>query len=173
MAIIYLVGCILALVLASTSAEETRKAIAVLSSEDNQVKGIIFFTQEGPKGQVTVSGNVTGLETGEHGFHVHEKGDITQKCVAAGGHFNPEHKEHGAPNATERHVGDLGNIYANATVAIVDIKDSVISLFGDHSIIGRAVVVHEKEDDLGLGGANDSKTTGHAGGRKACGVIGI
>jgi len=29
------------------------------------------------------------------------------------------------------------------------------------------------EDDLGLGGHDDSKTTGHAGGRVACGVIGI
>lgn len=33
--------------------------------------------------------------------------------------------------------------------------------------------VHADEDDLGRGGFPDSKTTGHAGGRLSCGVIGI
>jgi len=41
------------------------------------------------------------------------------------------------------------------------------------SILGRAIVVHELEDDLGKGNQTDSKTTGHAGGRLACGVVGL
>ena len=83
-------------------------------------------------------------------------------------------KDHGAPNSTTRHVGDLGNVVANGSdPTIVDITDHIISLYGEHSIIGRAVVVHEKGDDLGLGNTNVSKTTGDAGGRLACGVIGI
>lgn len=174
MAVIYLMGYVLALVLASTTAEEMRTAIAVLTSEDNRVNGIILFSQKGPGSNVTVTGNVTGLLQGEHGFHVHEKGDITQKCVAAGGHFNPEHKDHGAPNSSVRHVGDLGNINSTGTdPTTVNISDIIISLYGDHNIIGRSVVVHELADDLGLGNATDSKTTGHAGARLACGVIGI
>ena len=44
---------------------------------------------------------------------------------------------------------------------------------GERSIIGRAIVVHQGTDDLGLGGSPGSKTTGNAGARVACGVIGI
>lgn len=55
----------------------------------------------------------------------------------------------------------------------VDITDKYISLNGDLSVLGRTVVVHADQDDLGLGGHELSKTTGNAGGRIGCGVIGI
>ena len=65
----------------------------------------------------------------------------------------------------ERHVGDLGNIEADANGnAEIDLTDSQISLIGQHSIIGRAMVCHEGVDDLGKGGHELSKTTGNAGG---------
>jgi Cu-Zn family superoxide dismutase len=83
-------------------------------------------------------------------------------------------KKHGAPEDEERHVGDLGNIEAGADgVARISIKDKIISLNGDFNVVGRAVVLHSDEDDLGKGGQSDSLTTGHAGSRVACGVIGV
>ena len=86
----------------------------------------------------------------------------------------PLQKHHGAPNDTDRHVGDLGNIEADSTgVATVNITDSLISLRGPHSIIGRALVVHNGTDDLGWGGTAESRKTGNAGDKIACGVIGI
>ena len=81
---------------------------------------------------------------------------------------------HAGPSDIKRHVGDLGNVNTDASgVALVQITDTIISLQGPHSIIGRAFVVHEKADDLGRGGNNGSLTTGNAGGRLACGLVGI
>uniref|UniRef100_A0A7R9DDB4 Superoxide dismutase [Cu-Zn] n=2 Tax=Timema TaxID=61471 RepID=A0A7R9DDB4_TIMCR len=147
------------------------KAVCVLNGE--VVKGTVYFEQEGDK-PVKVTGEVTGLSKGLHGFHVHEFGDNTNGCTSAGPHFNPHGKDHAGPTDSDRHVGDLGNIEAGANgVAKVNITDSVISLTGSHSIIGRTVVVHADQDDLGKGGHELSKTTGNAGARSACGVIGI
>lgn len=72
-------------------------------------------------------------------------------------------------------VGDLGNVEADASgVANIAIQDSHISLQpGVNNILGRALVVHADPDDLGQGGHELSKTTGNAGGRLACGVIGL
>lgn len=71
-------------------------------------------------------------------------------------------------------VGDLGNVTADASgVAKINITDAQISLAGANSILGRTVVVHADIDDLGLGGHELSLTTGNAGARVGCGVIGI
>ncbi|CAF1097073.1 unnamed protein product [Brachionus calyciflorus] len=148
------------------------KAVAVLIGET--VKGVVHFEQEGLDSPVHIYGEVLNLTPGLHGFHIHQFGDTTNGCISAGPHFNPFRKTHGSPNDTERHLGDLGNILADESgMAKFDFSDKFIRLNGPHSIIGRAIVVHNDPDDLGQGGTELSKTTGNAGGRLACGVIGI
>ncbi len=148
--------------------QDVEKAIAVLHpTEGNNVSGTVTFTRNGSS--ITVEAELEGLTPGKHGFHIHEKGDCSAAdATSAGGHFNPDGSDHGGPADEERHVGDLGNIEAgedgNATLTL---EDSVISFSGANSIIGRAVVVHAGEDDL------TSQPTGDAGGRLACGVIGV
>ena len=79
---------------------------------------------------------------------------------------------HGAPDASVRHVGDLGNIIADAQgVVNVDITDLIIKLSGNESVLGRAFVIHATIDDLGLGGNSTSLANGNSGPRVACGVI--
>jgi Cu-Zn family superoxide dismutase len=136
--------------------------------------GSIEFVQQS-NGTVTITGTITSpkIPTGPHGFHVHQFGLYGNSCNDAGPHFNPHKKEHGSPDSSERHVGDLGNVIANEqNITAVMIRDSHVSLNGENSIIGRAVVVHEKPDDLGKG-TGDSKKTGNAGKRLACGIIGL
>jgi superoxide dismutase, Cu-Zn family len=143
-------------------------AIAVLVPGGNSgVSGTIKFTQE--KAGVRVQADVRGLTPGLHGFHVHEKGDLsTPDLTSAGGHFNPTGHPHAGRDAKERHIGDLGNLEAGADGrAVADFVDPKLQLAGPHSIVGRAVIVHEKADDL------HSQPTGDAGGRVAGGVIGI
>lgn len=151
------------------NAPEITKATAVLSPTDgNQTAGVVTLTQtdEGVRVEATVS----GLDAeSRHGFHIHQFGDCrAPDGTSAGGHFNPEDVEHGAPTADIRHVGDLGNLPSNAQgTADVDFIDTHVELNGPNSVLGRGVIVHAGTDDF------QSQPTGAAGSRLACGVIGV
>ena len=150
------------------SAGEPTKAIAVLNpTTGSTVAGTVTFTVSGD--EVKVVADLTGLKAGKHGFHIHEFGDCSSPdAKSAGAHFNPANHQHGAPDTTDRHAGDLGNIEADASgKAHLEISDKVMKLSGSDSIVGHAVIVHEKADDL------KTQPTGDAGGRVACGVIGV
>jgi len=155
------------------SAGTVTKAIVFFNVGDRGVNGSLTLTQEG--GIVTIKGKLTGLHPkGLHGFHVHESGNIGNGCTSTKSHFNPSKVDHGAPSDSVRHVGDLGNVEANEKGEVtVEITDTLISLSGEKSVLGRAFVVHEKEDDLGKTAHQDSKKTGNAGGRLGCGIIGV
>jgi superoxide dismutase, Cu-Zn family len=136
----------------------------LIPTRGNKASGVIVLreTNDG----LHITGRVTGLTPGLHGFHIHEYGDVrAPDASAAGDHYNPDEVAHGGPRDEEHHAGDLGNIKANKNgVATVDIKAPWLKL---HFIIGRSIIVHAGEDDL------TSQPSGDAGGRVAMGVIGI
>jgi superoxide dismutase, Cu-Zn family len=133
----------------------------------NNVRGVVDF-YETPKG-VRVVGKFSGLTPGQHGFHIHEKGDCSAPDAStAGGHFNPTNAKHGGPKDAVRHAGDFGNIMADSSGnATFEWVDGHISFDGPNSIINRGVIVHANPDDL----VSEKPTPGNAGPRVACGVI--
>lgn len=131
----------------------------------SQAKGTMIFNKTADGAKVVV--DLEGLTRGKHGFHIHEKGDCSDaKAASAGAHFNPEHKHHGGADTPERHAGDFGNIEADASgKAHVELQLKGIKFEGADSLIGKSVIVHDKEDDL------KTDPSGNSGDRIACGVI--
>lgn len=146
------------------------EAVSVITGE---VSGIVRFSNRESKCLITY--DIKGLKDGLHGFHVHECGDMTEGCTSGCAHFNPDGVVHGGRNSQVRHAGDLGNIRssngrASGTLTVRGLSADPKS---EKSIIGRMIIVHADEDDLGRGGDEESIKTGNAGKRLACGVIGI
>jgi len=150
--------------------------IATTFFDHPNIKGIIDLYEDIQNNLVIIKGQLKSnkFKNSYHGFHVHEAGDLSDSCMGACAHFNPYNKNHGGPNSYERHVGDLGNIYFDKKgIANINMKDTYVKLRGTKSnVIGRSLIIHEDPDDLGMGGYNDSLTTGHAGARVTCAVIG-
>jgi Cu-Zn family superoxide dismutase len=155
----------------SNSNSNIINAVCVINSD--KIKATIRFSEY--HDNVVIYGKVSGLAPNKmHAIHIHEYGDMTDGCTSSCAHYNPYNMKHGGPKSKERHVGDMGNIAADSEGnCVFIISDHLVKLNGPHNVIGRAVVIHEDSDDYGLGGHDDSLTTGHAGKRIGCGVIGI
>lgn len=149
--------------------------IGIAYFDDKKIKGTVLFTEDFISDSVIIDISLIGLKKDwQHGFHIHEAGDLSNHCDSACAHFNPFNKKHGGLLSKERHVGDLGNLNTDSNGnANYQITDKVIKLRGSKAnIIGRCLVIHADSDDNGLGGHDDSLTTGHSGKRIACTVIG-
>ena len=143
------------------------KAICILyPTQGSDASGTIMFTKTAVG--IKVTADFQGLPIGKHGFHIHEFGDCSSPDgMSAGGHFNPDGNQHGAPTDMMRHEGDMGNIETdNEGKAHVEYVDKMLSFEGPHSILGRSVILHKGEDDF------KTQPTGNSGARIACGVIG-
>jgi Cu-Zn family superoxide dismutase len=150
-----------------------RQAIAFFDGDT--IKGTVVFTEERRTHKVKIDIKLTGLNKNAlHGFHVHEAGDLSEKCESMCAHFNPYKKTHGKPGMRARHVGDLGNLQTDMNGAVnYTIKDDLIKLRGEKAnIIGRGLIIHADEDDCGHGQNEASLINGNAGKRIACAIIG-
>jgi Cu-Zn family superoxide dismutase len=131
--------------------------------------GYVYFEQK--KNNTTqVVCRLQNVSKGKHGLHVHKYGDISEGCSSTCKHYNPTNADHGDRVGTNRHRGDLGNIDVNKNGICNQIFSCTVNV---HEIIGRSLVLHAGEDDLGMGGDEESKKTGNSGKRIDCGVIGI
>ncbi len=149
-------------------AQSPETAKAELKDASGKSVGVVNLI-ETPHG-VLMHVKLTGVPAGTHAFHVHATGKCEAPFTTAGGHFNPDAKQHGAMNEMGMHAGDMpdvevpsdGNLTFDVLNPGVTLKAGANSLFKDG---GTALMLH--------GGADDYKSdpAGNAGPRIACGVI--
>lgn len=148
--------------IAAPARREPARAVGVLRpAEGSQAQGAVVFTFE--DGAMHIRATVAGLTPGLHGFHIL----AADACDGeGGGHLDPGGHPHGAPDAERRHLGDLGNLVADEYGrAHYERIDPRMTFSGEHSILGRSIVVHEGWDDL------RTQPDGASGAPVACGVI--
>ena len=141
-------------------------AVAVFNT---MVKGTVVFKET--SNGTTVTAIFTQLPPGQHGFHIHANGDLREEgCMGACAHYHKGPPSvHGGPPGSKgpRHTGDLGNVSETNFVYRYRLSGVRVS-----ELLGRSVIVHADQDDLGQGGQPDSLVTGHSGKRMACVIIG-
>lgn len=151
--------------------QDTASATGSFVNADGAEAGTVTLTQDGSS--VTISGQLTGIAEGEHGFHFHTVGECDPAAAfeSAGDHFNPTGSQHGMENPEGPHAGDLPNVTAAADGNVtVDLTTDMISLTeGDPAYIfdtdGTALVLHADPDDM------MTDPSGNSGDRIACAVI--
>jgi len=154
--------------LGAPGAQLSHLGAAVAEMRSGSVLGVARFVQVS-EDLCVIDGTVDGLTPGLHGLNIHELGDLSQGCLSTGDHYNPRNCRHGAPRDSERHVGDLGNILADKNGrASFRLEDKNVKVW---DVIGRSLVVHSEEDDLGRGSNVLSRINGNSGPGLTCGII--
>ncbi|XP_066284859.1 uncharacterized protein [Branchiostoma lanceolatum] len=148
---------------------------AIPLDQQTPIAGYVDVRQKLSGGKIEVRMQVLGFDSKSrsYGITVLQFGDLSRGCLSAGDHYNPFNNTHGGAKDQVRHLGDWGNVEADSTGEVnAIIKDEVASMVGPYSIIGRTIVIHANEDDLGRGEKAESKKTGNVGKRLACCVLG-
>jgi Cu-Zn family superoxide dismutase len=165
--LVFVIGALFSLTAcASNQPRGDGRARASLESRTaSRVTGVVAFRETASGTEVSY--DLRGFSgAGQHGFHLHEKGDCSAPDgSSAGGHWNPGGHQHGDRHE-DSHAGDLGNITADRQGrAQGSFVVSKFSITGEPSILGRSVIVHAQPDDL------KSQPAGNSGPRIACGVV--
>ena len=97
---------------------DTINARVVLTDpmEKNNIYGVVRLSQPaGVLGHLSVEGEVWGVPPGEHGFHIHALGDLSEGCASIGGHYKPNSADGEESNEDDEHdeAHDLEPLRAN------------------------------------------------------------
>ena len=139
----------------------------MIEENEADVYGWIQFTQS-LQNETTIEAHINNLSPGNHGIHVHQYHVLNGNCSSTGPHFNPYRRDHGDHSDKYKHVGDLGNWVADENRTIDSTLTTNLKLYGESGILGKSIVIHADQDDLGRGGDEASKQNGNAGARVAC-----
>lgn len=157
------------LLLFSCAKNQEKKAIATITAKSNSnVSGEVTFTEK--EGKVIMNASLKGLTEGNHAIHIHAVGDCSAADgTSAGGHWNPTDENHGKWMQKPFHIGDIGNLIANAKGKGSIERDTNLWCLNcddeNKNIIGKAIIIHAGPDDF------SSQPSGAAGPRVGCGEI--
>lgn len=149
-----------------TQATAVNSASATILDRDSNALGTLALRQT--DAGVEITGELTGLPPGEHGFHIHETGacGAAEGFESAGGHYEPEDHQHGFENEAGPHGGDLENLAVaddgSVSVSLANDRVELVALAEDD---GSALVIHAEPDDY------VTDPSGNSGDRIACGVV--
>lgn len=142
------------------------KHVDLTDAKGNNVGMAMISPAKG--GGVSIDLTLKGLPPGEHGIHLHEVAKCEPPAYkSAGAHFNPTKKKHGLSNPDGPHAGDMPNftVSAKGTAQTTITNKNVTMDTGANSILGTALVIHERADD------GKTEPSGNAGSPLACGAI--
>lgn len=110
---------------------------------------------------------LTGLFSGQHGFHVHENPDCGMNGRDAGGHYDPGNTgRHEGPYGNG-HLGDLPVLVVASSGAATGALLAPRVRVGD--LEGRSVIIHGGGDNY----SDMPASLGGGGARVACGIVSI
>lgn len=139
--------------------------VPIFGYDDPKLHGSITITQV--EHGLMIQTDVFGLTPGPHGYHIHDSPNCSSPDgSSAKGHYNPHEQTHGSPHHVNKHVGDMGNLdadaygHAKATLYLNHVNLSHAPKLGS-----RSVIIHQDQDDL------RSQPAGNSGPRIACAVI--
>lgn len=153
------------------SHSSVKMAICVLRCKLFHHHGTVYIQEVSPNGPLSLKVSIEGAPPGKHGFHLHNSGNELHAPSSLCSHFNPTGAPHGGLNDPNGHYGDFGNITVDKTGKC---EETIVARYVRmKDVLGRSLIVHADEDDLGRGNYEDSKTTGHSGERMLWGIIGV
>ncbi len=168
-------GCALLTVLTGASEAQEAKPVkeikVKLITSKGEPAGTAVLKQK--KDGVLVKVSLENIPFGEHGVHIHQNAVCeAPDFKTAGGHFNPDGKQHGFQNPDGHHAGDtpsnvkVGEDHrgsASWTLPAVTLQPGAPNSLLSHG--GTSLMVHEHADDM------RTDPSGNSGNRIACGVI--
>lgn len=151
----------------SDQAQRAGKDVVLKSVHNSGVSGSLDFVEK--DASLHISGLISGLEPGLHGFHVRASGNCSEGALSSNPQiFSLPGQIHGVPGQRTSSIGILSNIRADERgQAVIRVNSTNLCLKASKecSVLGRSIVITSREDNF------QTQPRGHSGHIVACAPI--